>query len=103
MRLSTLALLLLASAVAAVIAIGNRELVAFTLVPFVPRDAGVTFVMPLFLLVFVVFLLGVFAGAVTVALGRARKKEDGRVSGNDSVRAEMTTTGESVTTEPPQS
>ena len=71
------------------IAVANREEVAFALVPFVPADAGFTFAMPLFLLVFLVFIAGVLVGAVTVALQRARRRMARRPTDSDIARAMM--------------
>ena len=106
MRLSTLVLLVTVSVIAAMIAVANREEIAFALVPFVAPDAGFTFVMPLFLLVFAAFLLGVFVGAITVALGRARRRGRRRLSDADIARAMVATSGErvsAVSAEPPKS
>jgi hypothetical protein len=99
MRLSTLALLVPACVIAAMIAVANPEKIAFTLVPFVPRDAGFTFVMPLFLLVFAAFMVGVLVGAVTVALGRARRRGKRRPSDNDIARAMVATAAEQPSAE----
>ena len=99
MKLSTLVLLVPVSLIAAMIAVANRADVAFTLVPFLPQDSGFTFVMPLFLLVFAAFLIGVVVGAVTVALSRARRRGRRRVSENDVAKAMMTNT--TATAQPP--
>ena len=89
MRLSTLLMLVPACVIAAMIAVANRGEVAFALVPFVPADAGFTFAMPLFLLVFLVFIAGVLVGAVTVALQRARRRMARRPTDDDVARAMM--------------
>ncbi|HXD50720.1 MAG TPA: hypothetical protein VN689_02435 [Burkholderiales bacterium] len=99
MRFSTLVLLVPACVVAAMIAVANREETAFTLVPFVPRDAGFTFAMPLFLLVFAAFILGVLVGAVTVALTRANRRARRRLSDQDIARAMMTTAAQQPSAE----
>jgi uncharacterized integral membrane protein len=69
MRVSTLLVLVPVAAVAASLAIANRKPVAFQFDPFASSEA---FVMPLFLLVFLSFLLGVLVGAATMALRRSR-------------------------------
>ena len=102
MRFSTLLLLVPACVIAAMIAVANREEIAFTLVPFVPVDAGFTFVMPLFLLVFVVFVLGVLVGGATVALQRARRRGRRRISDADIARAMITSAGETSGAERPK-
>jgi hypothetical protein len=74
MKFSTLLLSLPIVLVAVVIAIANRGPVVFGLDPFSPDAPALSFVMPLFLLVFLVFFLGVVAGGATVALRRNRAR-----------------------------
>jgi len=63
MRLPTFVILVPVAIVAAMLAIANREEIAFTFVPFVQHKSDVTLVMPLFWLVFASFLLGVLLGS----------------------------------------
>ena len=74
MKLSTLLVLVPVAAVAAILAVANREEVAFRIDPFAAGDAAAALVMPLFLLVFLSFLLGVLVGGATIALRRGRFK-----------------------------
>ena len=71
MRVSTAFVLVSAVIVAAVIAVANRQEVTFRLDPFSAENPAIAFSMPLFLLVFLALLVGVFLGAATVALRRA--------------------------------
>jgi uncharacterized integral membrane protein len=71
MKLWTLLAGVPVAVIAAVLAVANREEVAFKLDPFGSGDS-VAFVMPLFLLVFLSFLLGVLVGGATIALRRGR-------------------------------
>jgi len=70
-RVSTAFVLVSAVIVAAVIAVANRQEVTFRLDPFSAENPAIAFSMPLFLLVFLALLVGVFLGAATVALRRA--------------------------------
>jgi uncharacterized integral membrane protein len=76
MKFSTLLVLVPVAVIAAILAIANREEVAFKLDPFAAGDSF-ALVMPLFLLVFLSFLLGVLVGGATIALrrGRAARKK----------------------------
>ena len=65
MKLSTLLAGVPVAVVAAILAVANREEVAFKLDPFATGDSA-AFVMPLFLLVFLSFLLGVLVGGATI-------------------------------------
>ena len=80
MRISTLLVLLPVTAVAAALAVANRQPVAFQFDPFASSAA---FVMPLFLLVFLSFLLGVLVGAATMALRRNRSARRRRAAASD--------------------
>ena len=68
------------AAVAAALAVANREPVAFQIDPFA---SGAALVMPLFLLVFLSFLLGVLVGAATMALKRGRTARRRRAAASD--------------------
>jgi len=80
MRISTLLVVVPVAAVAAALAVANREPVAFQFDPFT-SDAA--FVMPLFLLVFLSFLLGVIVGGATMALRRSRTARRRRAAASD--------------------
>ena len=71
MRLSTILLLVLVALIAVALAVPNREPVAFR---FVAGDSGLALTMPLYLLVFLVFFLGVLLGGAVVALNRTRSR-----------------------------
>jgi hypothetical protein len=76
-RLSTLLVVIPVVAVAAVAAVSNRTPVTFSLDPFSMDTPALAVTMPLFLLIFLTFLLGVVLGGLTVwwrrtALARAR-------------------------------
>ncbi len=73
MRVSTILVMLPVAVIASVLAVANREEVAFRLDPFA-AGTGTALVMPLFLLVFASFVFGVLVGAATVALKRARTR-----------------------------
>ena len=81
MKRSTVLLLVPVAVIAAVLAIANREQVVFRLDPFAANDSAVAFVMPLFLLVFLSFLLGVLVGGTTIALRRGRNARRKSVAG----------------------
>ena len=80
MRISTILVLVPVAAVAAALAVSNRQPVAFQFDPFA---SGVAFVMPLFLLVFLSFLFGVLVGAATMALKRSRTARRRRAAASD--------------------
>ena len=80
MRVSTVLVLVPVAAVAAALAVANREPVAFQFDPFASSAA---FVMPLFLLVFFSFLFGVAVGAATMALRRSRTARRRRAAASD--------------------
>jgi uncharacterized integral membrane protein len=66
--------------IAAGLAVANREPVAFQFDPFA---SGMALVMPLFLLVFLSFLLGVLVGGATMALRRNRMARRRRADASD--------------------
>jgi hypothetical protein len=78
MKFSTLLLLLPIALVAVIIAVANRGAVVFGLDPFSPDAPALSFVMPLFLLVFLAFFLGVLAGGATIAFRRAATRRTRR-------------------------
>lgn len=80
MRVSTLLVLVPVAAVAAALAVANRQPVAFQFDPFASSAA---FAMPLFLLVFLSFLFGVLVGAATMALRRNRTARRRRAAASD--------------------
>ena len=80
MKVSTILVLVPVTAAAAALAVANRQPVAFQFDPFASSAA---FVMPLFLLVFLSFLLGVLVGAATMALKRSRMAGRRRAAGSD--------------------
>ncbi|MDE3114308.1 MAG: DUF1049 domain-containing protein [Pseudomonadota bacterium] len=75
MRLSSLLLGVPVVAVAAVVAVANREMVSFSLDPFSRAVPALTFEAPLFLLLFAAVGLGVVLGAGAALLSRAGKKD----------------------------
>ncbi len=66
MRLSTLLVVVPVVSVAAVVAVANRADVTFSLDPFSVEAPALALTMPLFLLIFLTFLLGVVLGGLTV-------------------------------------
>ena len=72
---------------AAILAVANWEPVAFKLVPFAQGESAFTLVMPLFLLVFFSFLLGVLIGGATVGLRNWRNARKKRLAARDSEKA----------------
>jgi uncharacterized integral membrane protein len=80
MRVSTLLVMAPVAAVAAALAVANREPVAFQFDPFA---SGAALVMPLFLLVFLSFLLGVLVGGATMALRKGRMARRRRAAAGD--------------------
>jgi len=87
MKLSTFLLLAPVAIIAVVLAVANREAVVFRFDPFAGTDPAFTLVMPLFLLVFSSFLVGVLVGGATVGLRRARSARAKRA---DKLRVEQT-------------
>ena len=76
MKLSTVFVAVPVAVITTILAIANRQDVSFKLNPFADSDADAV-VMPLFLLVFLSFLIGVLVGGTTMALRsglRARRK-----------------------------
>ncbi len=80
MRVWTFLVVVPVAVIAATLAVANRELVAFQFDPF---ETGSALVMPLFLLVFFSFLLGVLVGGATVALRRSHKGRRRRAAASD--------------------
>jgi len=72
-RPSTAFLLVPAAVIAAVIAVANRGDVRLSLDPFSDAHPALVLEMPLFVLVFLALLLGVFLGGLAVALRRASR------------------------------
>jgi uncharacterized integral membrane protein len=101
MKPSTLFVLVPVVLVAAVLAVANREDVAFRLDPFAANDSAVVFVMPLFLLVFLSFLVGVLVGGTTIALRRGRNARRKRLAASETSKAPATDVGKRE--EPPTS
>ena len=71
MKISTLLVVIPVIALATVVAVANRAPVTFSLDPFSPDTPSVALTLPLFLIVFLVFFLGVVLGGMTVWLRRA--------------------------------
>jgi uncharacterized integral membrane protein len=88
MRASTAILLILAIVAAAVLAVANRAPVTFSFDPFSDVPA-LAFSLPLFLLVFIVFLAGVIMGGATVALRGLRRRPALRPKGPETVPLEV--------------
>lgn len=72
MKFSSFVLLLLAIA-ATIVAVANRAPVAFRLDPFSAVHSALTIEMPLYLLLFLTFLLGVAVGGITIVWTRATR------------------------------
>jgi uncharacterized integral membrane protein len=102
MKLSTLLVLVPVAVVAAILAVANREEVAFKFNPFAEGQSAVAFVMPLFLLVFLSFLLGVLVGGATIALRRAAHARRKRIAASDIANALALDAGKTGS-EPPRS
>jgi uncharacterized integral membrane protein len=83
MKLSTLFVLVPVAVIAAILAVANREEVTFKLSPFAAGDSATAFIMPLFVLVFLSFLLGVLVGGATLALRRAVNARRKRIAAKD--------------------
>jgi hypothetical protein len=79
-RPSTAFLLVPAAVIAAVIAVANRGDVRLSLDPFSDAHPALVLEMPLFVLVFLALLLGVFLGGLAVALRRASRGRPPRSS-----------------------
>lgn len=75
MRLSTYLLLIPALAVAAALAVANREIVHVSLDPFSDTHPAFVLEMPLFLLIFLTLFVGVLLGAGVALLGRRKRKK----------------------------
>ena len=73
MRLSTYAIGIPAAAVAAVVAVANRQDVLFSLDPFSQSAPALAFMVPLFILLFAVLGIGILFGWLASALTRRRK------------------------------
>jgi hypothetical protein len=70
-KISTLLVVVPVIAFAAVVAVANRAAVTFSLDPFSSDAPSLALSMPLFLLVFLTFFLGVVVGGITVWWRRA--------------------------------
>jgi hypothetical protein len=81
MRLSTYVVTVPVVAIAAVLAVANRQVVTFSLDPFSQAAPAIAFVMPLFVLLFLAILFGVLLGGLAVAMGRGPRKMNGRKGG----------------------
>ena len=74
MRISNLLVVVPVAAITSVLAVANREEVAFRLDPFAGGEQT-ALAMPLFLLVFLSFVFGVLIGGATVAMRRNRRRQ----------------------------
>ncbi len=77
MKLATLLALFPAAAIAAALAVANRQAVSVRLDPFSSADLALSVVMPLFLVIFASFAFGVVVGGMTIGLqrkGRERRQ-----------------------------
>jgi uncharacterized integral membrane protein len=83
MKASTLIVLVSLAAATASVVVANRDNVTFKLVPFVQDDSPFTLVTPLYLLVFLTFLLGVVIGAATVGLRSRRNARKKRLAAKE--------------------
>ncbi len=81
MRLSTYAVTIPVAAVAAIVAVANRQIVQFSLDPFSTAAPAIAFAMPLFVLLFLAILFGVLLGGFVVAMGRRPRRSDAGKSG----------------------
>ncbi len=79
MKVSTLLVVVPVVIFAAVVAVANRASVIFSLDPF-SSEPSVALSLPLYLLVFLTFLLGVVLGGVTVWWRRALPSRSSNVS-----------------------
>ena len=73
MRLSTYFLLVPAIVIAAALAVANRATVPLSFDPFSDAHPAFVIEMPLFLLLFFTFLLGVLIGGVVALIGRRKR------------------------------
>lgn len=73
MRLSTYALLIPTAAIAAVIAVANRQDVLFSLDPFARDTPAIAIQIPLFVLLFLAVGAGLLLGWAASAITRRRK------------------------------
>ena len=73
MRLSTYAIGVPAAAVAAVVAVANRQDVPFSLDPFSQNTPALAFMVPLFVLLFFAVGIGILFGWLASAVTRRRK------------------------------
>ena len=87
MKSSTLLMLVPVVVVAAILGAANWETVTFKLVPFAQGESAFSLVMPLFLLVFFSFLLGVLVGGTTVGLRNWRNARKKRLAARDIEKA----------------
>jgi uncharacterized integral membrane protein len=87
MKRSTLLVLVPVALIATMLALANRETVVFRLDPFAAGEPAFSLAMPLFLLVFLSFLLGVLVGGATVFLRRGRSARKKQLSADDMARA----------------
>jgi uncharacterized integral membrane protein len=69
--------------IAAILAVANRQQVMFRLDPFAADNSAVVFVMPLFLLVFISFVIGVLVGGATIALRHRQTARRKRLAAAD--------------------
>jgi uncharacterized integral membrane protein len=79
MKLSTVFVLVPVAAILTILAVANRQDVTFKLSPFAEGGPDAV-VMPLFLLVFLSFLLGVLVGGMTMALRSGLKARGKRIA-----------------------
>ena len=73
MKLSTYVLGVPAAAIAAVVAVANRQNVHFSLDPTSQSAPAIAFDVPLFVLLFIVLVFGVLLGGIASSLSRLRK------------------------------
>ena len=85
MKLSTVFVAVPVVVIATIVAVANRQDVTFKLNPFSEGGPDVV-IMPLFLLVFLSFLLGVLVGGTTIAIRSALKARRKRVAAAAIVR-----------------
>ncbi|MBI3677035.1 MAG: hypothetical protein HY243_10540 [Proteobacteria bacterium] len=73
MKLSTYVLGVPAAAIAAVVAVANRQNIHFSLDPTSQTAPAIAFDVPLFVLLFLVLVIGVLLGGIASSLSRLRK------------------------------
>jgi hypothetical protein len=83
-RLSTYAIGIPAVTVAVVVAVGNRQSVIFSLDPFSQAASALAVRLPLFVLVFAVFGLGILLGGLASLLSRNPPAPDDGTTANKS-------------------